>query len=132
MRAEKVVKYLLENAAGVTALVGTKIYAFPLPQKTTSPALVYSKVSSVDVPPVNAFAGSNIALSRVQVTAFAVDYPSVKNLLEEVRKALSYQSGLINGVQVVSVLPDIEGPDLYELSLVLPYQSRDFLITHYQ
>ena len=30
------------------------------------------------------------------------------------------------------VMPDIEGPDLFEENFLVPYQSRDFIVTHYQ
>ena len=53
-------------------------------------------------------------------------------LPDAVRAALSYQSGTIVGVVVLSVLPDVQGPDLYDDVLLVPYQSRDFLIKHYQ
>lgn len=132
MKAEQVVLSLLANAAGVTALVGSRIYGLMLPQKPAYPALVYTAVSSVDVPPINVFAGANIARSRIQVSAFAVDYPGVKGLLEQVRLACSYKNGTIATFSVVSVLPDVEGPDLWEENFLVPYQSRDFIVTHYQ
>lgn len=132
MKAEQVVKTLLEAAAGVTGLVSTRIYGLMLPQKPTYPALVYTAVSSVDVPPITANAGGNIARTRIQVSAFAVDYPGVKALLEQARLALSYKNGTIATFSVVSVLPDVEGPDLWEENFLVPYQSRDFIVTHYQ
>ena len=132
MKAEQVVLNLLTAAAGVTGLVSTRIYGLMLPQKPVYPALVYMAVSSVDVPPITANAGGNIARTRIQVSAFAVDYPGVKALLEQVRVALSYKNGTIATFSVVSVLPDVEGPDLWEENFLVPYQSRDFIVTHYQ
>lgn len=132
MKAEQVIKTLLEGASGVTALVGARIYGFQLPQKPTLPALVYTAISSNDVPPINQFAGANIARSRIQVSAFAADYPGVKALLEQVRLACSYKNGTIATYAVVSVMPDVEGPDLWEENFLVPYQSRDFIVTHYQ
>lgn len=132
MKAEKVVKTLLDAAAGVTALVSTRIYGGQLPQDPTLPALVYESVSEVPLPPITALAGGEIQVARIQVTAFAADYPGVKALLDAVRAALSYQSGTIAGAVVLSVLPDVQGPDLYDDVLLVPYQSRDFLIKHYQ
>jgi hypothetical protein len=132
MRAERVIKTLLEADSGVTGLVGTRIYAGQIPQQPTLPCIGFSKVSSIDVPPISASAGQNIAQGRIQVTAFAADYPATKTVLEAVYQALRYRSGLIATVTVISVLPDVEGPDIYDPDLAQFYQSRDFLITHYQ
>lgn len=132
MRAERVIKTLLEATAGVTSVVGTRIYAGQLPQVPTLPAISYTKISSVDIPPISASAGQNIAQGRVQVTVFAVDYPTTKTLLEAVYQGLRYRSGTIDTVVVISVLPDVEGPDIYDPELLQFYQSRDFLVTHYQ
>lgn len=132
MRAERVIKTLLEATAGVTSVVGTRIYGGQIPQDPQLPAISYTKISAIDIPPISASAGQNIAQGRVQVTAFAVDYPTTKTLLEAVYQGLRYRSGTIDTVVVISVMPDVEGPDIYDPELLQFYQSRDFLVTHYQ
>lgn len=138
MRAEQVVYTLLAADAGVAALVGTRIYPGALPQGTALPALVYQHIDTVDLEPITAAAGGLIARGRVQVNAL-VDadragvsgYAQLKALGEAVRLALSFRSGLLAGVQVVSVLRDLAGSDQRDDDLGLLYQSSDYVVTHY-
>lgn len=130
MRAEKVTYTLLSNDSGVAALIAGRIYPGRLPQNTAMPALSYELVSGVDVSPINAQAGGVLLRSRVQVTGFAKNYSELKALLEAVRKALLFQSGLIAGVRVIGITRELIGPDLREDDLGLYLQSVDYLITH--
>jgi len=138
MRAEQVVYTLLAADAGVAAIVGTRIYPGALPQRTILPALVYSHVDTVDLEPIDAQAGGLIALGRIQVNALVNDDPSgvsgyaqLKALGEAVRAALSFASGSIAGVTVVSVLRDQALPDQRDDDVGVLFQSTDFIVTHY-
>lgn len=130
MRAEQVIYALLSEAAGVTALVGTRIYPGVLPQGTALPALALEFISGVELPTVDATAGFNLLQARVQVTAIAKTYAEVKTVLEAVRAACNFQRGTIAGVHVVSVRRDTIGPDLRDDDVQLFTQSIDFGITY--
>jgi hypothetical protein len=65
---------------------------------------------------------------RVQVTVYAANYASQKLLLALVRTACPNTRGTVNGVDVDSILPDGEGPDLFEQETRLYEQSRDFIV----
>lgn len=136
MRAEKVIFALLSADAGVQALVGAginlRLYPARIPQNPTWPALVYETTGADEVTPMDAQAGYQIVRTRVQVTALARNYSDVKALLEAVRKACLYKSGLIATVQVLSVLRDHVGPDQFDADVSLYMQSVDFIVTHYE
>lgn len=131
MRAELVIVSLL-NVAAVTAIVGTRAARVRLPQNTAYPALVYEQVDGTPVPPITANAGGNLSRARVQVTALSRTLTEMDSLLEAVRVACSFKSGLINTVQVVSVLPDSVQPVLRDDDAAVFYQSMDFMVTYFE
>ena len=130
MRAEKVIRSLLMAASGVTALVSDRAYPHIIPQGATLPALAVEHISTVDLFTLDASAAYGLTQSRIQVTAIAKDYVTQKALLEEVRKACTYQRGTIAGVGVVSVLRDGVGPDIRDDDVGIFTQSVDFLVTY--
>ena len=136
MRAETVINYLIRNDSGVQALLGgatsPRIYPSRLPQNTVMPAVAYQYISGTEETPIDAQAGYQLVKGRVQVTAMGKNYSDVKNVLEAVRKACIYKSGVINGVTVISVLRDLVGPDDRDDDLALYIQSMDFIVTHYE
>lgn len=132
MNAEKVASALLNGAVGVTAIVGTRIYGGELMQAVEVPALCYTLVSDAPVRTLNGLAGGNLWEARIQVTAYTSEYLGLKTLLQAVLTALQFQGGVIGGVTVVAVLPDITGPDLRSEASLEFYGSQDFLITYQQ
>ena len=134
MRAEKAIKYLLNNAAGVTALVGSgsaaRIYPGQLPQAATLPGLVVEHISGIELTTIDANSAFGLMQARIQVTAVCKTYPEVKTLLEQVRLACNYQRGVFNGVRVVSIIRDSMGPDLRDDDVQLYTQSIDFYVTY--
>ena len=129
MRAEKVIRTLLMNASGVTALVSTRCYPPPLPQGVAFPALAVEHISTTPLPTLDASAPYGLVQSRIEVTVLAKDYVTQKSVLEEVRKACDYQRGTIAGVNVASVLRDSVGPDIRDDDMQIFRQSIDFLVT---
>lgn len=141
MKAEKVIYSLLASDVGVTALVGASIHAQQMQQGAALPAIVYSHIDSQELDPISAAAFEEsqvLTRARIQVNALAADtatrsaYDLVKDILENARLACSFKSGVIAGVQVVSVLRDSSGPDLRDDDLGVVTQSADFIVTFYQ
>lgn len=131
MRAEKVIRALLAQAAGVSAVVGDRIHPVPLPQGVTLPALGYTHVSTREhTGDGSASAAYVLCTSRIQVDVLAKDYPTQKSLLDEVRKACNYQRGIIAGVTVVSVLRAGVAHDERDDDMRVYRQSIDFLVTY--
>lgn len=77
----------LSTYAGLTALVGTRIYPLIMPQGVTYPALVYQRISTV---PRYACMGTDVGLvrTRIQVTAWGDTFAEVKAIANQVRQAL--------------------------------------------
>jgi hypothetical protein len=135
MRAEKVIYALLVADAGVTSLAGTapvRVYPSHLPQNTVMPAITVQVVSGMESPVIDAQAGQSLVMSRIQVTVMGKDYKQLKDLVEAVRLACLYKSGLIAGVRVLAILRDGVGPDLRDDDLDLYLQSIDFMVRHYE
>ena len=130
MRAEKAIYALLSAGAGVTALVGTRIFPGQMPQATVLPGLVIEHISGQELTTIDANSAFGLMQARIQVTAVCKTYPEVKAVIEQVRLACNYQRGVFNGVRVVSIIRDSMGPDLRDDDLQLYTQSLDFQVTY--
>lgn len=132
MRAEKVVKSLLEAAAGVTSLVGSRLYAVTRPESGPLPAVIWSMVSDVPYSTLNQAEGQELMEARIDVACQAKTAGEAKELLEQVRLAVNFKNGTINGVQVVAIVQSSTGPDLYDSVVEVYQQSTDFMISYYR
>lgn len=132
MRAEQVIYALLSADTGVIASVGTRVYPSRVPQNNAMPSIAYQVVSGNELTPFDAQAGYQVVQTRVQITAMAKNYTECKAVLESVRKALLYKSGVIAAVKVLSILRGGIGPDLREDDTSLYVQSTDYIVTHYE
>lgn len=133
------IRYLLANNTAVLAVVpASRIMAGDLPLNTAMPAI---SVTEVDSQPRNTVAmnePNRMHTERVQVsvlfkgpqgTPAGTGVPGVKALLPLVLAACPHTHGSVNGVNVVSILPDTEGPDLADQATALYSGSRDFIVT---
>lgn len=132
------IRGLLAGNANVLAVVpATRILAGELPLNTVMPALSITLVSGT---PHNTLAmneGRRLSADRVQVTAVVkgpqgtpagLGYPGVRQLMALVLAACPHQRGTINGVDVDSIIPEQEGPDLSDMATSLYLGSRDFVV----
>lgn len=124
----KVVRYLLANNVPLIAVVpASRISAGALPQGTTLPAISVTHVSTVRRQMVAQTV--EFCSSRVQVTVMASTYPLLKSTLTLVRAALPRSRGVVNGVQVDSILTDTDGPDFTD-EAGLHIGSIDYLVNY--
>lgn len=138
MSGVAVIRYLLANAAGVTAIVpATRIMAGDMPLNTVLPALVVTQISSMPTNFVNPNFAPKMHTDRVQVSVLCkgpegspagTGYPGVKALLKLILAACPNQRGTVNGVAVDSIVPGSAGPDLFDADAALYSGSRDFLV----
>jgi hypothetical protein len=123
--AEQAISARLRAFAGLTALVGTKIYPVVMPQGTVLPAVTYRRTAG---PRVQNLAGSSgLARPVIAVDVFAASYSSAKAIGEQVRLALSDQGGSWGSCTVQNcvflgdrdVADDLEqeAPSVYRVSL---------------
>ena len=129
MGARKAVYALLSADAGVTALVSTRIYPTVLPQDKTLPALVYQRISGVEPGQIDEQRRA-LVQGRIQVTALAAEFGACAAILDAAREALLYQYGSIGGIEVVSIIRDIDGADDFDPDLQAYSQSMDFIVSY--
>lgn len=131
MKIELVINTLL-NVAGVTALVGTRIYPVVIPKSAGSPVayVVYMVVSNAPRPTIDGGGGYKGYVARIQVTAAAATHSQLKAVVQAVRDALHLQRGTIAGVNVTSVALVGEGPEDYDSGEKLFVQPIDFMVVH--
>ena len=140
MSGVAVIRYLLANAAAVTAAVpATRIMAGDLPLNTVMPAIAVTEISSVPLNTIRVNESPKLHTERVQVsvlfkgpqgTPAGTGLPGVKALLKLVLAACPSQRGTVNGIAVDSIVPDVEGPDLSDDATALYSQSRDFIVKY--
>ncbi len=138
MSGVKVIRFLLANAAAVTAVVpATRIRAGDLPIDTVLPAIAIEQISSVPQLTLSMTDPNRMHVDRVQVTAFVKGpqgdpsgdgYPGVRTILDLVMAACPNQNGSVNSVTVDSIIVDSEGSDLQDDATSLYYCSRDFIV----
>ncbi len=130
MRAERAVTALLNAAAGVTAIVGTRIYGNVPPEQSPAPLIVYRKLAASRLNTLSMPAGA-VVDSRVELLLVAQSYDQLKALAEQVRLALAYQRGAsIGGTEVLDIGIDDEGPDEYDPDLREHAQTWVYLVKH--
>ena len=138
MSGVAVIRSLLAGSAAITAIVpATRIAAGDLPLNTVMPAIAVTQISSVLRLTLQMSETPKMHTDRVQVSVLfkgpegspaGTGYPGVKALLKLVLAACPNQRGTINGVDVDSILPDLEGPDLQDDETALYSGSRDFMV----
>ena len=88
----------LSAFAGLTALVGTRIYPMLLPQQATLPAVTFMKVSN---PYIRTFGSTIGAQPRFQFSCWATTYLGAKAVADQIKAALDFYAGTMGGGVVV-------------------------------
>lgn len=128
MSAEKAVNNILTNDAPVTGVVSSRIYPVKLPQDPTYPALTYFGVSALRHSVMGNDTG--IVERRVQVSAWAETYPDAKDLVNKVRNALQRVRGTYNGVEVLDIFLENDGPEIWEDQVNVYQHISDFNVIY--
>lgn len=129
MDARTAIYALLSADAAVGAIVSTRIYPTVVPQDQPMPALVYQRISGVEPGQISAD-GAALVQSRIQLTALAESFSACAELLDAAREAVLYRHGTIGGVQVVSIVRDIDGVDVFDPEAMVFSQSMDVIVTY--
>ena len=128
MSIEEHVHTRLTGYAGLSTLVGSKVYAQEIPQDTTEPACAYQVISKNYTPAMGA--NADVKRIRLQVTGFAVDYKSMKALELQIINALDRYSGTENSVTVDAAFFD-GATDFFDSDFGIHQTNVDFII-HYR
>jgi len=121
----------LKAYAGLSALVGSRIYPLILPQPPTLPAVTYFKVSLVNKRTL-ASPSNVLKQVRVQFSCWADTYSEAKSVAAQVKLALQDFRGEMGGAGGVQVLDGniINEQDLYETDTGIYHVPVDVLIMH--
>lgn len=128
MSAIAVCNALLSAAAGVTAIVGTRLYPSMVPEGVALPAAVMRLVSNTRVGVVDAAAPLHVYRARVQVNALSADFVQAQVLRLAVKAAMRFKRGAIGGVTVTSIVDDVDLPDDYDNELHAFVAPADFIV----
>lgn len=116
----------LTTDAGVSALIGTRLYPLIMPQDETTPASTYQRVSTT---PTYAHGGDcSVDMVRIQIDNYAESLLAAKTLAAAVRTALSGYSGAMGAATVQALFMDSER-DFDDPTTDLFRVTQDFLIT---
>jgi hypothetical protein len=128
---EEGIVYLLKNNAGVSALVGTRVYAQKLPQTPTTPALTYQLITPRSLISHQGMSGT--AYPRYQITGWDTTEAGISALMKAVRICMSCYKGTVgaapNTVVIQASLP-VGGYETYEPETGLFMRALDFEIWH--
>lgn len=114
MSVESDVYTAITGDAGMSALIGTRLYPGVIPQQATYPAAAYFVVSEVPA------ASHGCVEVRVQVSLFATTYAGV----------VALRSALVSLIESVSHWRYETGPDNYEDDLSLHMKPVDVIVLH--
>lgn len=144
MSAVAVIRYLLANNAAVLTALGvgppvaaSRILAGDLPINTVLPAIAIMEIDSQPRLTVAMTEANRMHTERVQVsvlykgprgTPAGTGYAGVKAMMPKILAACPHTHGTVNGVNVVSIQPDTEGPDLQDDAGEVFSCSRDFVV----
>ena len=126
-----IARALLAADATLTAAVpAARIFAGAIPLNTPLPAISVTQTSGSERLTVAMNDAKRLVTERVQVTVCAKSYPSQKALIALARKALPNSRAVINGFDCDSIIPDSEGPDVYDPTAGIYEQSHDFFVKY--
>lgn len=128
MSGVAIARYLLaNNVALIAAVPAARIFAGNV-IGGVYPAISVTSITGVPRNTVAMTETSRMITERVQITVYAATYALQKQLLGLVRGALPNTHGTVNTFNCDSILPDNEGPDLFDDVLIIYEQSQDFMI----
>jgi len=116
----------MSGFAGLSALVGNRIYPMHLPQKPTYPCVAYRRVSSK---PVNLLSNdSDIMTAVFDIASFSKSADSCYSVADQIRLCLQRWQGTESGIIIMdSMLINIDQD--YEPDLEIYESSLSFEIT---
>lgn len=120
----------LLGTAGVTALVGQRIYPVELPQGGALPAIAIDAEPDVPLPTIDAAAGYNLRQVQVVVHLVAKTAATLAALQTAVETACNFQRGTVAGYSVVTVAAGTVGRAETDSAVTLWYLPLNFTLTY--
>lgn len=121
---------LATNVPLTTVIPAARIFSGAIPVNTTLPAIAVTQVSGVQRNLLGMNAATYMVTDRVQVTVLGKTYSLQKSYMDLIRAALPNSRGTINGFNTDSIVPDIQGPDMYDSAAIIYQQSHDYFVKY--
>lgn len=138
MSGVAVIRYLLATDARVLAIIPSRqVVAGDIPLGTPFPSIEVVKISGTPRLTVSMREPNRMQTDRIQVSALfktaaaspaGAGYPGLDAMMKLLPAVCSNRRGTINGIDVDSILPDIEGPDLPDDVIGFISRTRDFIV----
>jgi hypothetical protein len=128
MSGTAITKSLLgANAALVAQVPATRIFVGDVPLNTTLPAISVKRISGTSYLPVAMNLTTTFQTQRIQVTLLTKT-AAQDAIWALIRPALPNTRGTVSTFAVDSILPDIEGPDMFDQVALIYQQSTDYMV----
>jgi len=122
----------LAGFAGLSALVGSRIYPDVAPDNATAPYVVYQTQAPIDLGGDMDESG-DLVTTRAQVDAWAAKRSQADKVAKQVRRALRDFSGTVAGVRIADIRADSGFKDFDDDPPPRLFRSsQDYLIQHYE
>lgn len=130
MSGVSVIYHLIsEDPALAAAFPTIGVYGGMAPLNTDPPIVIVRLIGGNPQLTVAERSGARRLMEdRVQASVKAVNYDDVTDILALILPACKHRSIPVNGIDVVSITPDIESPDLPDPALGIFERSRDFIV----
>jgi len=120
----------LVGHAGLTALVGARVYPLKAPDDAMYPLVVYQRISG---PRVYSHDGaSGLSHPRFQLTSWGEIYPDAKAVAKQVRLAMSGYSGTMGDDVAVDACFLVNELDRYDQETKRWGIIQDYMIWHHE
>src|SRR5438045_179384 len=100
MTLEEGLQAYVSTKTAISALAGTRVYPFNLPQNPTLPAITYQRISGQHTRSMGG--SSQLGWGRVQLVFWATTYRAAKDGAEQLRIALDGYAGAMSSLTVQS------------------------------
>lgn len=145
MSGVKVIRSKLVALSALTSIVSaSRIMAGTLPQGVQLPAISILFISGTPRNTISMNEAKKLYTDRIQVSAAVKipnatpptalpagqGYPTIEAIMPLLRQACANASGTIAGMDVDSILPDLEGPDLADMAVGMLTRSQDFIVKY--
>ena len=129
MSVERALYALLTGDAGVSALIGARLYPVIAPLGTAAPYATYQRISARRVRSLTQRSG--LSFARIQVDALATTYAGARGLADAIRTTLDGYRGTAGGIAIESATLQSD-QDIYEGEAEPPLYrvSQDYMLAH--
>lgn len=118
-QTEKLVRTVLLDHVGTSALTSSRVYPVLLPQQAAFPCVTYQRISGGRIYSLQGYA--NLQRSRIQVDCWGTSYGDAKNLYYQVKEAME-TAGTLKAILITR--PD----DMYDDDSGIHRVSCDFSV----